>query len=248
MKIKCRLVEIETLRIKKSFYDSLIGVPEGFLVVPVELYDKEVVVIDGVVVEKLPTPDELQLKALIDNANNLFNSLPEAIQSGLKNIREDVEKYALSGDFEKVKEIIEGVATIYPQLKKEVLGFILLLATTDSEKLSIQKQIKLIDLETYVLGKQYFDTSVGKLGLNTIAGNLATAMTGLIVANLPDYSGMFFTYDGLVIENLTNENFKALYGEVLLKYTQADAAVRDIKSQIEACDSLECLNNIAIEF
>ena len=221
---------------------------EDYLEIPVELYDKEVIVVDGVVVEKLPTPDELKLKALIDNANILFNSLPEAIQSGLKNIKEDVSIYALSGDFEKVKATILGVATIYPQLQKEVLGFILLLATTDSEKLTILKQIRLIDLESYVLGKQYFETSVGKLGLNTIAGNLATAMTGLIVANLPDYSGMFYTYDGIAIENLTNENFKALYQEVLIKYTQADVAVRGVRTQIEACDSLECLNGIVIEF
>ena len=112
----------------------------------------------------------------------------------------------------------------------------------------ILKFKKLAENDTAINEKKYFITSIGKLGLNTIAGSLATAMTGLIAADFPDYSGNFYTYDGLPIQNLDNATFKSLYGEVLQKYMAFDAKVRIIKNAIDFATSQKEIEEIIIDY
>lgn len=117
-----------------------------------------------------------------------------------------------------------------------------------SEPFEKIKTAKLAENDKAVAEKQYFTTSAGQLGLNTIVGSLATAMTGLIAADLPDYSGNFFTYDGLPIQNLDNAAFKALYAEVLQKYMAFDGKTRQIKFAINSAATPAELEAIIVDY
>lgn len=95
------------------------------------------------------------------------------------------------------------------------------------------KQMKKQENEAAITGKTFFNTSFGNLGLDTIVGSLSTVLGNYMILNLPDYTGMLYTFEGESIPDLNNERFKALYQEVLQKYLAFDARARQIRTAIE---------------